>query len=102
MIEYCQTMTDIRKLLYTHRHQSTDFDNCNSEPHSPAMNMLNFDYLYGNANVVTSTPITDDEGYRTRLPTTASADSSFNIIGSPVLSLRSDFDWTSEIDDECF
>ncbi len=108
MIEYCRTMTDIRKLLYTYRHQPAKFDinivnidNCNSEPHSPALNMFNFDHLYGNANVVTSTPITDDEGYRTRLPTTASANSSFICInGSPVLSHREDLDWSSEIDDE--
>ena len=114
MIEYCRTMTDIRKWLYTYRHQSTevvidivniDSDNSdNSEPHSPSSDTNYFDnLLYPNINIITSTPITDDEGYRTRLPTTASADSSFiHFIGSPVISHPMNLDWSSEIDDECF
>jgi len=126
MIEYCHTMTDIRKWLYTYRHQSTKHyivDNNSeplplfseshsplffeshsplfSKPHSPLLNMLSFDYWHGNASVITSTPLTDDEGYRTRLPTTASAGSSFmEINGSPVLSHHIDWDSNSEIDDE--
>jgi len=107
MIEYCQTMADIRKLLYTYRHQPAKLDidivnieYYNSKPHSPALNMFNFNHSYGIANVFSSTPITDDEGYRTRLPTTASANSSFICInGSPVLSYG-DLDWSSEFDDE--
>jgi hypothetical protein len=107
MIEYCQTMNDIRKWLYTYRLPSTEFDiisinidNNSFETHSPTLSMLNFNYSYGNSNVFTSTPVTDDEGYRTRLPTTASADSSFMLINSsPVLS-HNGLDWNSEIDDQ--
>jgi len=103
MIEYCQTMTDIREWLYTYRHQSTELviniESDYSEPHSPT-NMFSINYLYGNASVFTSTPITDDEGYRTRLPTTASAESSFIYInGSPLFSNAFGLDWNSEIDD---
>jgi len=105
MIKYCQTMTDIRKWLYTYRHQSTELviniEGDYSEPHSPTTNMFNIDYLYGNVSVFTSTPITDDEGYRTRLPTTASAESSFICInGSPIFSNPMGLDWNSEIDDD--
>ncbi len=108
MIEHCETMSNIRKWLYTYRSQPTAYDiniiiigNDHSEPHSPALNIPNFNYLYGNANIATSTPITDDEGYRTRLPTTASGDSSFIYIdGSPVLSNQADLDWYNEIFDE--
>ncbi len=104
MIEYCQTMNDIRKLLYTYRRQSTEFDIDGniSEPHSPGMNLVDSDYFYGYANIITSTPITDDEGYRTRLPTTASADSSFICINntSPVLSHHRDLEWNSVFGDE--
>ncbi|CAF0877651.1 unnamed protein product [Rotaria sp. Silwood1] len=110
MIEYCQTMTDIRKWLFTYRYQPIEFiidkidDDDDFESHSPSSNQDYFDHLlYENINIIASTPITDDEGYRTRLPTTASNDSSFiHIIGSPVSSYRTDLDWTSEIDDECF
>jgi hypothetical protein len=110
MIEYCRTLADIRKLLFTYRHQPTEcaidtvnIDNYNSEPSSPSNTNYLF-YLSGpNVNIITSTPITDDEGYRTRLPTTASPDSSFiHIIGSPVLSHPMDLDWSSGIDDDCF
>ncbi|CAF2393148.1 unnamed protein product [Rotaria sp. Silwood2] len=111
MIEYCQTMTDIRKWLFTYRYQPIEFiidkiddDDDDFEPHSPSSNKDYFHHLLcQNVNIMASTPITDDEGYRTRLPTTASTDSSFiHIIGSPISSYRTDFDWTSEIDDECF
>jgi hypothetical protein len=104
MIEYCQTMNDIRKLLYTYRRQSNEFDidGSISEPYSPGMNLVDSDYFYGNTNIITSTPITDDEGYRTRLPTTASADSSFICINntSPVLSHHRDLEWNSVFGDE--
>jgi len=115
MIEYCRTMTDIRRWLFTHRQQSNGYviDRINSDgdddddvfkPHSPSPDGYFVNHLYPNISIITSTPITDDEGYRTRLPTTASADSSFiHYVGSPILSHHADLDWTSEIgDDECF
>ncbi|CAF0723027.1 unnamed protein product [Rotaria sordida] len=109
MIEYCHTMTDIRKWLFTYRYQPIEFivdkiDDNDFEPHSPSSNRDYFhDFLCQNVNIIASTPITDDEGYRTRLPTTASTDSSFiHIIASSASSYRMEFDWTSEIDDECF
>ncbi len=112
MIENCRTMTDIRKWLYNYRHQSTkhgisiifiDDNDDVSEPYTPP-NTVNFIRLYSNATIFSSTPITDDEGYRTRLPTTASADSSFiHIDGccSPVFSCPAmDLYWSSsEIND---
>lgn len=117
MIEYCQTMTDIRKNLYTYRCEPIGYvidkinddintvDSDNFEPYSPSSSVRD-DFnrlLCDNINIIASTPITDDEGYRTRLPTTASAESSFiHVIGSPAYSNLTDFDWTNEIDDECF
>ncbi|CAF3318803.1 unnamed protein product [Rotaria socialis] len=97
MIEYCRTMTDIRKCLYTYRNQPTELiiDEINDDDVDH--------FVWKNINIIISTPITDDEGYRTRLPTTASAESSFiDIIGSSASSYHTDFDLNSEIDDECF
>ncbi len=110
MNEYCRTMADIRRWLYTYRHRPTVFsmniiihDDNDSEPYTPPLNSFNFDRLYSNVTIFSSTPITDDEGYRTRLPTTASSDSSFIRIDgcSPVFTRAAmDLCWSSsEIDD---
>ncbi|CAF0814636.1 unnamed protein product [Adineta steineri] len=109
MMEYCRTMADIRKWLYPVHHPSTEYitggmnvddDDDNFEPGSPS---LETNYLLCPSINIYFTPITDDEGYRTRLPTTASGDSSFNVVGSsPVSSIRTDLDLYSEIDDDCF
>jgi hypothetical protein len=115
MMENCRTMSDIRKWLYNYRDQlvihSMDMmifigDNDNiSEPYTPP-NSCNFSGWYSNPNIFSSTPITDDEGYRTRLPTTASPDSSFTRIDgcySPVFICPAAMDLhgsSSEIDDD--
>jgi hypothetical protein len=95
MIEYCKTMADIRRWLFTYCHRD-------SKPYSPP----SYSDFIGSTpppfiNVDTSTPVTDDEGYRTRLPTTASADSSLiHINGSPpVLRHHLDLIWIDVFDD---
>lgn len=108
MIEYCQTMADIRKWLFTYREQPIGFitDHMNDdefESHSSLTNSDCYNQLRcRNINIIASTPTTDDEGYRTRLPTTASAESTYtHIIGSPVL-YQTNYDCNSQYDDECF
>lgn len=91
MFKYCRTITDIRKWMYNYRDQPSGYDidlhDNYSELHSPALIIHDRDFFNGNGNIFASTPLSDDEGYRTRLPTTASADSSFmSICGSPVFS----------------
>jgi hypothetical protein len=112
MIKHCQTMANIRKRLFTYRHQSNEFivDKINVyknnfESHSPLSNTDLIDRMLDlNIDIIASTPITDDEGYRTRLPTEASADSSFNHIDdlSPVCSYQADLICRNEIDDAFF
>lgn len=84
IIEYCRTMRDIRKELYAYRSPSevlnldaSSDDEHAFEPGSPPWNPIGFERFYSESTIMTSTPLTDDEGYRTRLPTTASAESSF-------------------------
>jgi hypothetical protein len=103
MIKYCRTMNDIRRELFTHRRKLV-IDEINDDivqAYSPLSNTHYTDYWpWPDVNTITSTPITDDEGYRTRLPTTASAGSSFiHFIGSPALSNHMELDWNSETDD---
>ena len=109
IIEYCRTMTGIRNELYTYRSGSNglniniSFDEEHqSEPGTPPWNWVDFERSYSLLTIMTSTPVTDDEGYRTRLPTTASADSSFTCFHdfSPVGPCTTmDFDQSSELDD---
>ncbi|CAF0972527.1 unnamed protein product [Adineta steineri] len=106
MMEHCQTMADIRKWLYPPHHPSKEYimggmnvdDDDDFEPGSPSLE-TNYSFCPSINNLYFS-PITNDEGYRTRLPTTASGDLSFNVISSPVSSIHIDLDSNSEIDDE--
>ena len=106
MIECCRTMTDIRKWLFTYGHRMASFriDRNDFKSHSSSSNTNFFHHMFRqDVNIIASTPSTDDEGYRTRMPTMASTDSSFvRAIESSPPSYYTDFDWSSEIDDECF
>ena len=110
MIKYCRTMAQIRDQFYTYRSRSNESDmnvfiddEHDDELFTPPWNWTEFERSYSKLPIFTSTPTTDDEGYRTRLPTTASADSSFMCF--PDLSLidsygAMDNNGSSEIDDQ--
>jgi len=108
MIERCDTMAEIREWFYTYRQRRIEYFNVidiSVETFSgPGSWPLSIDYfhrpLYSLMDVMTSTPTTDDEGYHTRLPTTASdygslsyATSSFRLVDS---------DATDGTDDDVF
>ena len=111
----CSTMAKIRERLYTYRDSSNstvnntsyvwdygDTDDDVFEPHSPPSNeygLAALDDLMMEA--MASTPVTDDEGYRSRLPTTASSNASpARHHNSSPRSDHTDIDWSSDIDFE--
>lgn len=109
MMENCQTMSDIRREMFTWRQRPSspivnemiepdndDDDDVFQLPSSPTT------FFWG-VYPFTSTPATEDEGYRTRLPTMASSDSSFTqLLESPALAYRTDSDLDIDIDDGVF
>lgn len=110
MIKYCRTMAEIRDQFYTYRsrvNQSDmnvfiDDDDDDGELCTPPWNWTDFERSFSQWAIFTSTPTTDDEGYRTRLPTTASADSSFMCFPDLALiesNAAIDIDSNSDIDD---
>lgn len=88
MLKHCHTMDDIREELYTFTRETNEVINDQTfEIGSPE------EYSYMNSYhehtmMMTSTPIpiNDDEGYRTRLPTTASMNSSIISIVNSAMS----------------
>lgn len=82
MHQYCRTMNDIRKWLYSYGRPTKEVEFClpdfdENETDFQVGGPLSTTYFDEYYMVLTSTPLTDDEGYRTRLPTTASLNSSF-------------------------
>lgn len=80
MLTNCHTMDDIRD-EYKFTGQTGESDDFGSSPQEIDSFMSRFEEYVMN---MASTPIgiSDDEGYRTRLPTTASIDSSINSINN--------------------
>ena len=117
MMTNCQTMAQIRKWLYSYCNPANvtlglpfnardvvddDDDDDIFECHSPRSNGYDLlDLDCPTIEVFASSPITDDEGYRSRLPTTASSNTSFVLhYDSSPRSYHTDLDWLSDIDFE--
>ena len=104
MMNRCQNMSQIRRRMFIWRERPpsppvyeinvSDEDEEDLQEYAPPSTFRR------GRNPFMSTPITDDEGYRSRLPTTASLNSSFSLQSeSPILFFRMDSDSFSDIDD---
>lgn len=104
MIKTCNTMADVQRKYFPYRSNAIEIPTHNfNDDHAEFLSSSSFreDY-YGSfcrdINSIASTPTTDDEGYRTRLPTTASSDT--EIYDSSDSSSSSDPDELVNMDDE--
>lgn len=68
----------------------------------PSGIIFNADWLHPKLNSVSRTPATDDEGYRTRLPTGASTDTTFNQCFAHSFDNQFNLDTEDDADDEVF